>query len=253
VIGQFGFACGTIVLNAAGAAAAAAVFAASVRLVTGINQLTGTLGTALFPQLAGRIRDDERDLRGVRLGARTLVALSFGATALLMYRPSLVTSFLITHAEPTADAAAIFTLSTSCATGFVVLFTLVLLAQNGEDAFLRVYGTATGIILAGAVAVAFSPVPRASEMAYVFGVGQLAGAVVLARHVAAGTPQMAATVRRTAGSAAVLALLGLVAAAIPDARPVTASAAVLYAIGVAVAPLMRRRRFVLSAETASRV
>jgi hypothetical protein len=90
-------------------------------------------------------------------------------------------------------------------------------------------------------------------MAYVFGVGQLAGAVVLAQHAAAGIPRMAATVRRTAGAAAVLALLGLVAAAIPDARPVTASAAVLYAIAVAVAPLMRRRRFLLSAETASRV
>jgi hypothetical protein len=255
VIGQLGFVCGTVVLNAAGAATAAAVFAVSVRLVTGVNQLTGTLATALFPQFASDVQDSELDLRGLRVGACALVVVSFGATALLMDRPGLLTSFLITHAAPTADAAAIFTLATSCTTGFVVLFTLVLLARNGEDAFLSVYATATTLILAGAVVVALLPTatPRAALMAYVFGIGQLAGMVMLARQVVARISPAAVVARRTAGAAIALMGLGLAAATTPEVRPATAAVSAMCAALVALRQVGRRRRFGLLAGTPSRV
>jgi O-antigen/teichoic acid export membrane protein len=248
VIGQLGFSCGTIALNAAGAATAAAVFAVSVRLVTGINQLTGAIATALFPHLASQRLDAKPDLRGVRVGARVLIILSFGAAAVLMFRPALITSVLLTHEAPTAEAAAIFTVATSCATGFVVLFTLVMLARNAERAFLSVFGTATAVILIGAVGVAASPAPRAAAMAYVFGAGQLAGMAVLARHVLKRIPSEAATVRRTAGAAIALAALGLTAATVPDARTTTAAVTATCAALLALGPVTRRRRYALPAE-----
>ena len=252
VVGQLGFACGTIALNAAGAATAAAAFAVSVRLVTGLNQLTGTLATALFPHLAASSVRRELDLRGVRLAARALVVLSFGAAAVVMYFPALVTSVLLAHAAGTADTAVIVAVATSCATGFVVLFTLVLLARNGENAFLRVYGSATAVIVVGALGVALSPSPGAAAMAYVFGVGQLAGMSVLALYAGAQIPQATGVVRRTAAAAALLAGLGFVAGAIPAARPAAAVVAAASATAVAAAPVTRRRRLGLPAETISR-
>jgi O-antigen/teichoic acid export membrane protein len=253
VIGQLGFACGAVVLNAVGAPRAAAVFAVSIRLVTGINQLTGTLATALFPRLAAQKKDSELDLCGVRMAARALVILSFGASAVLMYRPALVTSLLLAHAGRAAASASILTLATSCATGFVVLFTLVLLARDRENAFLVVYGTATCVILTGAVGVALAPAPSAVAMAYVFGAGQLAGMAVLARHAVLAIPEVATTVRRTAAAGAMLIGLGVVAATVPSARPATAAVAAGCATAVALGRVRRLRRFALAAETATRV
>jgi len=253
VVGQLGFACGTVVLNATGAAAAAAVFAVGIRLVTGLNQLTGTLATALFPQLAAEARDDDLNVRGVSITSRVLVLLSFSATALLMFEPGLITSMLITHSADTADAAVIVTLSTSCATGFLVLFTLVMLARSGEAVFLRVYGTATAVVVAGSVAVILTPAPRAATMACVFCGGQLAGMTVLARRAGAALRSVEAIVHRTARAAAMLAALGATAAAVPAARPAIATATVLCAVIFALAGTMRRRRIALGASTASRI
>jgi O-antigen/teichoic acid export membrane protein len=253
VVGQLGFACGTIVLNATGAAAAAAVFAVAIRLVTGINQLTGTLATALFPQLAAEAADNALNVRGVSIASRILVLLSFAATALLMFEPNLITSMLITHPAAGADAAVIVTVSASCATGFLVLFTLVMVARSGEAVFSRVYGTATAVVVTGAAAVTLSSAPHAAAMACVFCAGQLAGMTILARRAAATLRWAEAIVRRTARAAAMLAALGATAAAIPAARPATAMATVLCAVIAASAGTMRRRRVALGASTASRI
>jgi O-antigen/teichoic acid export membrane protein len=253
VIGQLGFACGTVVLNATGAVAAAAVFAVGIRLVTGLNQITGTLATALFPQLAAGGREGDLNVRGVWIASRVLVLLSFGATALLMVAPSLITSVLLTHSARGADAVVIVTLSTSCATGFLVLFTLVMLARSGEAAFLGVYGTATAVVLTGAVAVILSPAPHAAAMASFFCAGQLAGMTVLARRAAAALRSAEAIVRRTARAAVVLAVLGATAAAVPAARPATATATVLCAVIAALAGTTRRPRIALGASAAPRI
>jgi len=170
-----------------------------------------------------------------------------------MVAPSLITSVLLTHSAKSADAVVIVTLSTSCATGFLVLFTLVMLARSGEAAFLGVYGTATAVVLTGAVAVIVSPAPHAAAMASFFCAGQLAGMTVLARRAAAALRSAEAIVRRTARAAVVLAVLGATAAAVPAARPATATATVLCAVIAALAGTTRRPRIAVGASAAPRI
>jgi O-antigen/teichoic acid export membrane protein len=251
VIGQAGFAAGTILLNATGAATAAAVFAVSIRLVTGINQLTGTFATALFPHLARSDRSEDVEALGVGAAVRALVVLSFGASAVLMFRPMIVTSLFLPHVGGSANAATILTLATSCATGFIVLFTLVLLARNGENAFLGVYCTATSLVIAGGIVVALSPGPRAVMMAFVFVSGQVAGMFVLSRRVVAAIPHARRTVQRAATASVVLAAIGLASATMPALRHPAAIATGLAAMIAATAPVTRRRLGAPAPETAS--
>jgi len=242
VIGQMGLACGTILLNATGAAAAAAAFAVSVRLLTGINQLAGVLATALFPRLAGAEASEDVEGHGVEMGVRALVVVTFGATAVLMFRPRFVTSLLLGHAGDAAQAAAVLTLATSCATGFVVLFTLVLLARNGEDVFLRVYVAATTVILGGGIVVVLvSPAPRALAMASVFAVGQLVGMFLLARHALVSLPNRKRAVRHGAIAALVLVAVGFLAATTPGVRGSASVVTAVTALVVASAAVTRRR------------
>jgi len=243
VIGQMGLASGTILLNATGSAAAAAAFAVSIRLLTGINQLTGVLATALFPSLAGTATSEDVEPEGIATCLRALVVVTFGATAALMFRPEVVASLLLGHAGNSAEAAAILTLATSCATGFVVLVSLVLLARNGEEGFLRVYVAATTVIIGGGIIVAFvSPMPRALAMASAFAVGQLVAALLLAQHARVSLPNLTPALRRGALAASVLAGVGFLAATIPTLRASASAATAVAAVVVASSFVTPRRR-----------
>jgi len=179
------------------------------------------------------------------------VALTFGASAVLMLRPTVVTALFLAHAGTAADAGAICMLATSCATGFVVLFTLVLLARNGESAFLPVFGSATATILGGGILMALvSPGAGVVTMSVVFGLGQITGMLVLARRALLLMPHCRRTVLHGATAACVLAITGAIAATAPAVRPSAAVVTIIVALGAAAGPLMRRRLVAPAAETA---
>jgi O-antigen/teichoic acid export membrane protein len=251
VVGQLGFAGGTILLNAIGAPTAAAAFAVGLRLVTGLNQLTGTLAAALFPRLAQGPGARDDDGRGIVTAVRALLTLTFAAAGVVMLWPSLVTSVFLSHAGTSDDAGVICLVAASCATGFIVLFTLVLLARNGERAFLAVYGTATAAVVGGGLVVAVaSPASPLVGMATVFALGQTAGMAVLARFTVRALAVRRRTVVSAAAGALLLSLTGLLAATVPDVRPVAGVATILAALAAAAAPAMRRLPVAPAAETA---
>jgi hypothetical protein len=169
----------------------------------------------------------------------------------VILQPGLVPSAFLSNAGSSAEIGVICLVATSCATGFIVLFTLVLLAQNGERAFLAVYGTATGtIVVAGVAVTVASPVSPLVGMAAVFALGQTAGMLVLSRFAL----RVLAGGRRTVVSAAAASLglstAGLLASTVPELRPVTGVATIVAALVVAAVPAMRRLSVPPAAETA---
>jgi O-antigen/teichoic acid export membrane protein len=242
MVAQVGLASGTVLLGVTGATAAAAVLAVSVRLLTGLNQLSGLVATSLFPRLA---RGDEtaRGNAGVVSGMQLVFVLTTFATAVLLVEPGLFVRLFLSYTTREAEATAILTLATAAAVGYLLVVTMLLIARGLERIVLTAYAAGTSIILAGGVAVvAVSPARPALAMAAVFAAGQLAGVLVLARRTARALPELRAAARAGAAGAVAVAVVGTVAASAPStARPL---ALLLAAAGLALAYalVVRRRR-----------
>src|SRR5436305_10981785 len=81
VMAQASMAGGTLILSASSSPAAAGVFAACVRLLTGLNAITGIVATAMYPRLAqDRPATTTRDAALVTVGLRLNVLTTASAT-----------------------------------------------------------------------------------------------------------------------------------------------------------------------------
>jgi O-antigen/teichoic acid export membrane protein len=233
VLGQLSLGAGTILLGLFGFAPAAAVLAVSVRLLTGVNQLSGVVATSLFPQLARKPArgDEERDLRAVRTSIDVIVVLAASANAVLLAAPAFLIHILLGHHSRDAQATALLTLGGAMAGGYLVLVTMVLIARHGEAIFLRIYTLGAAVMLTGGVAViALSPQRSALWMAAVLLAAQLLCTVFFALRGGRVLPHLRGQLRFGAVCAVGFAALGVEAALSPPARAATATALALVAV-----------------------
>ncbi len=236
LIGQFGLAAGTILLGMFGRPVAAAEFAVSVRLLTGVNQLSGVLATAFFPDLArsGSASDgDEGAMRSaITLIFQVMVALVALVNTALLFRTSFVVGIFLEHPSLDAQRTALVTLGASGASSYLVLVTLVLIARHGERSFLPIFALGTAVTVAAGLVVSVAD-PRSASlwMASGLAAGQLLCAVLFAARGAELLPQLRKVLWAAAATAIGFAAAGAAAAAAAGLR--TELAALELALGFA--------------------
>ncbi|HEY8626743.1 MAG TPA: hypothetical protein VIL56_00415 [Gaiellaceae bacterium] len=236
MIGQLGLAAGTVLLGMFGRPVAAAELAVSVRLLTGVNQLSGVLATALFPELARSGAAPEGDEKGTRravgLSFQLMVALVALVNTALLFRTSFVVGIFLKHPSLDAQRTALVTLGASGASSYLVLVTLVLIARHGERLFLPIFalGTAVTVVVGLGVSVA-GPRSAALWMAGGLAVGQLLCAVLFAARGAELLPQLRKVLWAGAATAIGFAAAGAAAAAAVGLR--TELAVLEFALGLA--------------------
>jgi O-antigen/teichoic acid export membrane protein len=245
IVSQVGIASGTVLLGATGAAASAATLAVSMRLLTGLNQLSGLVVTSLFPRLArhGAEADGGRTGASVVVAMRIVFALTALANAVLLAAPELVVRLFLNQSDREAEATAMVTLGSAAAAGYLLVLTMVLVARHRESVFLLAYAVGTSLILAGGIAVvAVAPEKSALWMAVALAAGLLAGAAILARRARTELPDLRRPITVAAVGAWIFAGLGAFAAAAPAADPYLAAGLALVGLGLVGSIAAARRR-----------
>jgi len=252
VVSQIGLASGTVLLAATGKAAAAAVLGVAVRLLTGVNQLSGLLATALFPHLAQNIAsgdpDDAQEDASIGVGLALTFAVAAAATATFLFHPSFFVELLLDHSDPDAEATTILALAAGGAVGYLLIWTIVLIAHRRESEILRAYLLGTGLIVAGSVAVVVaSPGDPALAIAATFVAGQVASVLLVARRARRAVPAREALLRRGAVGAVAFAACVATAALWADTRPLVLILVAIAAVALVAWVFRRRRAYALTA------
>ena len=220
---------GVVILNAVGAGAAAAALAVAVRLVSGVNQFTAVVATAIFPGLA-RDRRADADADTLVPAFAALLAIVTGVSAIFLFDPAFFVRVLLDRADTDSVVAAIVTLSSSGATGYVMIVTVVLVARHREQVLRGPY-TACLTLVAGGTLVAAS-VTLAHEAVWgaaAFALGQSVGALLLCRRATSCLPRVRRALVSAAAAVCALAAVGAFAAAVPPSRPAVSALLALVA------------------------
>ena len=245
IVAQIGLGSGTVLLGVTGNVTAAAILAVSIRLLTGLNQLSGLVSTSLFPRLA-RFATEESPAdrrRGVTTGMTVVFVLTAVANAVLLAAPDTILRIFLSFSSPDAVSTAALTLAAAAAVGYLLVVTTVLIARHHEAVVLVAYLAATALILATGIAVVALEAggdELAFAMAGAFAAGQVTGVILLVRRAARVLPDLATTVYAGAAGALGFVAAGAVAALADVHRPfVLLYAAIALAL---VARLVRARR-----------
>jgi O-antigen/teichoic acid export membrane protein len=220
LIWQLGLAFGTVVLGATGAAASAAALAVGIRLLTGLNQLTGVISTALFPRLAGEPKPGSADESTVvGLSVTGIVALAGASIGLLLAMPEQIVGVFLPHVGSEAQTTAILCIGAAPCASYVVLVTMVLVARGGESLFLPIFAFSTALGLLGGVGVVLAdPESPAVWMAAVLLGTQVLTAALFERASRRFAPSLWRELRRGPQAAASVAAVSVLAATLPDLR-----------------------------------
>jgi O-antigen/teichoic acid export membrane protein len=209
VIAQASVASGTLILSGARSPAAAGVFAACVRLMSGLNALNGIVATALYPRLASGGRDRTQDEPVVTAALRliALVAVTATAVCVLLGEP-IAGAFLGDDGRTSVDAL-ILTAATVAALGNAVMFIYQLTAGGHERDMLApcAAGAAITIILGLGATAAVDP--RVDLVATALLIGMLVNMTALGLRLRRRLPYVARSV--TAGMAVAVATAALAA------------------------------------------
>ena len=211
VMAQSSLAAGTLVLSGAGRPVAAGIFAACVRLLSGVNAINGVVATSLYPRLArSSAADSVGDLRVVS-GAVSLIALAAaGATALCaLFGAVIATAFLGADSRP-AVAALVLTMAAALPLGNVVMFTFAMLARGHERAAVVPSAIGGVVTIALAFAVVATTGGRVDLVAGSLLIGQLVSMAGLGARLRRVCPDLwPAAARAMAVASLVASLAGL--------------------------------------------
>lgn len=134
---QSSMAAGTLVLSGSGRLATAGVFAACVRLLTGVNAINGIVATSLYPRLARSATDGSTGDREVVSVALMLIALiGAGATAVCVLFGDVITVALLSTSSHERRAALVLTMASALPLGNIFMFTYQMFARGRERATL---------------------------------------------------------------------------------------------------------------------
>ncbi len=240
ILWQIGLSSGTVLLSTFGAAAAAAALGVAIRLLTGLNQLSATAVTALFPKLAATRGGDSDDAHeehaATVIAARLALAAAAVANAVLLISPSLVLGLFFPEPGETEEQVAIIVLASAVATSYVVSMTLVLIARGREALSLRAILAGTVVVCVGSCAVVLTtPESNAQWMAGAFLIGELVTLLLVCFGLVRLFPSTRRTQLSMASIAATFAAVGALGATVPSARvwlAVVPAAAAVGAIGL---------------------
>lgn len=246
IVAQIGLASGTVLLGVTGNAASAAVLAVSIRLLTGLNQLSGLVATSLFPRLARDAADASPDERrdGIVTGMTVVFLVTALANAVLLVDPDAILTLFLSYSSPEAVSTAALILAVAAAVGYLLVVTTVLIARRRESVVLLPSLAATSVTLVGGItAVGLTTIADhvAFAMAAVFAGGQVTGVLLLVRRAASALPDLVTTLWAGACGALAFVAAGAVAAV---AEHLHAPLALFYgAVGTAlVVRVVRSRR-----------
>jgi O-antigen/teichoic acid export membrane protein len=225
VLFQLTLATGTVLLNAVGLAAAAATYAVGMRLLTGVNQLTGALATALFPGLAAARQESPPRPGAFGSVSRAALGLAASAQAVACVAAALLARLFLNRTGGEVETVLILAVSAAAPTGVLIAATMTLFAREHERGALVPYGTMAAVTAGGGAAVALlDPGSPAAWMAGVFLAAQALGVSVLAARSRARLRPVAPELGWIAVAAVALALAGALAGLLDEIRPIVALA-----------------------------
>jgi len=240
LVGQATLAAGVLLFTVTGSPAAAAILAVSVRLLTGLNGVSGVVGTALYPRLADNATRLADDRAYVATALRVILSLVMAAAGVYLLGASLFMTVLLGTSDEQAVGTGTLTMLAAGASGYGLLVVTVLFARNREAFALGANVVGFLVTLVGSVVVIVAgPGSASSWMAGALAAGQVVTAVALGVVVAANLPEFQAQARVGAFAAVVLAAVGVVVAVVPELH-VPAACAVLVAATFTAIPLIVR-------------
>ncbi len=239
---QTSTAAGTLVLSGAGRPAAAGIFAACVRLLTGVNAIQGIVATSLYPRLAhGRGQDPEGERHVVTIALTVIAVLGAGATAVCALFGSLIARAFLGQTSHAIVAALVLSMAAAVPIGNIAMFSYQMLARGFERA------TVLPFALGGPLPVVFAIVAVAIAGARVdlVAASLLGGQIVmsggLGLRVRTTCPDVAAPAGRAIAVSLVIGALACAALVHGGALPAGLALLVLTA-----ALLWRLRAFIAS-------
>jgi O-antigen/teichoic acid export membrane protein len=231
---QSSTAAGTLILSGAGSPSTAGIFAACVRLLTGINAINGIVATALYPRLArfaGEGSEGDRHLVAVALSLIALICVSATAVCALFGGPIAVA--FLGHSSRADTTALVLTMAAALPLGNTVMFVYQMFARGHERAALTPFALgAPATIALGILAVSIAGA-RVDFVGASLLIGQLTTMAALGIRVRARCPDVASVAGRSMVMALLVVLLAgaslLPRGALPAGLILVAVAAMLLA------------------------
>jgi O-antigen/teichoic acid export membrane protein len=244
---QVGFGSGTIVLALAGRPAAAAVLGVSVRLLTGVNQLSGVVITALFPELARRghsppMREEREKLkRCADIAVSSVVLLTSFSLAIYLVRPSWFVGAFLKQGGERAEMTATLSLSVAGVAGLCLIAAFFLVARHREEISVVAFVVGTVCTVLLTVGLALLGVGDPLWMAAALAAGQVVSAILVSIWTVGAIPSLRTPLVVGAGAAALLLSLAALAISVERLRLLAAVAAGLLGLS-ALRPLLLSRK-----------
>jgi O-antigen/teichoic acid export membrane protein len=249
---QSSLAAGTLALSGSGSPATAGVFAACVRLLSGITAINGIVATSLYPRLAQRAREgSDADRRVVTVALRLISVLAAGATAVCVLFGGAITGTFLGRSSPVEVAALVLAMAAALPLGNIVMFAYQMLARGHERAMVPPFALGSSLTVGLAVATVATAGARVDLVAASLLIGQLVNMAWLGQRVRDRCPYVARVAARAMATAALVDLVAcaslLPGAALPAGLALVALAVALVAglrafAGSLLAELGRRRR-----------
>jgi O-antigen/teichoic acid export membrane protein len=208
VMAQTSMAAGTFILSGSGSPAAAGVFAACVRLLSGLNAINGIVATALYPRLSrsGGVASSG-DAALVTIALRLIALLAATATGVCVLAGDALTTAFIGASSPRAATALVLTTAAALPLGNIIMFGYQLVALGFERDSLMPFAVGAVATIGGGLAASIAVGPRVDVVAGTLVGGQLLGMGVLAVRVVRRSPQVGTAVTWSSIVAALVALL----------------------------------------------
>lgn len=244
---QIGLASGTIVLALAGRPAAAAALGVGVRLLTGVNQLSAVVVTALFPELARRgdsppaREEGEKLQRLAGIAVSSVVVLTSASLAIYLARPSLFVDAFLKHGGKRAEVTATLALSVAGLAGLSLLAAFFLVARHREHSSAVAFGAGAGCTVLLTVALALLGVRDPLWMAIALATGQVVSAALVTMWTVHAIPTLRGPLYAGAGAAALLLPIAALAIGVGRLRPLAVAGALLIAVA-ALRPFLLSRK-----------
>ncbi len=242
LVWQYDFAVATILLGVSGRTSAAAVCGVTLRLLSGVQGVSGAVLAALFPRLARSVAPAGGDLRASRLTAWGIVWFSHATVlATAIAAPLLVRAFLDTSGSR-EQTTLVLGVGGAAAAGLVLQQSFIMVAGGRERRLLRAFASGAGVItLVGVLAAAAGGRDAATIAVAGFVAGQVLTLWLLLRGDR-GQARDAGGALLAAGGAAIPGLaLGLALAGDRRAELAAWIAAASVAFAAAGAVRLRRR------------
>jgi O-antigen/teichoic acid export membrane protein len=227
VMGQTSMAAGTFILSGSGSPASAGVFAACVRLLTGLNAINGIVATAMYPRLAqsGRAAEATGDAALVTTALRLIALLAAGVTGVCVLAGDTITRVFTGTSSQQAATALVLTTAAALPLGNIIMFGYLLVARGHERDSVMPFAVGAGATIGGGLVAVAAAGPRVDLVAAALVGGQLIGMVILAQRFVRRAPELTAAAAEASVAAALVAVLAC--ASLVEALRVPVGAALL--------------------------